>query len=205
MSKQVEDATIRVNANSKRQSICFLFQSFLWKNKIFERDSCSFIFPPTMVLFQTPPMIWKLILYGVTYNVINKPFSAITVFSWAVSHFWGKKGASDSFDWNTFQIPIMRTLLLLLVMIVACDVILHSRAETCYDAWSRCSDWSSAATGILWKTCADYCRKCKGKDGGSCQLRRRQKCGEKKVCVCSNRNVKRSGNPFDRISCGLGL
>nr|AHG59340.1 Mytimacin-5 [Mytilus galloprovincialis] len=37
----------------------------------------------------------------------------------------------------------------------------------CWATWSRCSGWSSIATGHLWLDC-NTCCKCKGKSGGSC-------------------------------------
>ncbi|BFZ18852.1 hypothetical protein BsWGS_21891 [Bradybaena similaris] len=42
--------------------------------------------------------------------------------------------------------------------------------QNCYDTWSRCSEWSSAGTGILWKTCDGICKE-KGKSGGHCEIR----------------------------------
>ena len=38
---------------------------------------------------------------------------------------------------------------------------------SCWATWSRCSNWSSIATGVVWLGC-DTCCKCKGKAGGSC-------------------------------------
>jgi len=39
----------------------------------------------------------------------------------------------------------------------------------CFEDWSRCSKWSSGATGILWYSCNDRCKEL-GKSGGSCNL-----------------------------------
>ncbi|CAG0892467.1 unnamed protein product [Darwinula stevensoni] len=39
---------------------------------------------------------------------------------------------------------------------------------SCWDDWSRCSDWSSGLTGIAWQDCPTRC-KCKGFAGGSCE------------------------------------
>nr|NP_001191629.1 neuromacin-like protein [Aplysia californica]A5GZY1.1 RecName: Full=Neuromacin-like protein; Flags: Precursor [Aplysia californica]ABF21076.1 theromacin [Aplysia californica] len=41
--------------------------------------------------------------------------------------------------------------------------------EACWDEWSRCTGWSSAGTGVLWKSCDDQCKKL-GKSGGECVL-----------------------------------
>ncbi|KAK6044740.1 hypothetical protein COOONC_17755 [Cooperia oncophora] len=38
----------------------------------------------------------------------------------------------------------------------------------CYDNWSRCTPQTKFATGILWKDCPDYCKKCKGQPSGQC-------------------------------------
>uniref|UniRef100_A0A914URR2 Uncharacterized protein n=1 Tax=Plectus sambesii TaxID=2011161 RepID=A0A914URR2_9BILA len=35
----------------------------------------------------------------------------------------------------------------------------------CYETWSRCSQWSSPATGVLWQSCKDHCGGC-----GDCVL-----------------------------------
>ena len=37
----------------------------------------------------------------------------------------------------------------------------------CWETWSRCTRWSSPATGILWQSCNDRC-KCLGRGGGNC-------------------------------------
>jgi hypothetical protein len=42
--------------------------------------------------------------------------------------------------------------------------------KSCWATWSRCSSWSSIATGILWLRC-DTCCKCMGKAGGTCVLK----------------------------------
>ena len=39
----------------------------------------------------------------------------------------------------------------------------------CYEEWSRCSGWSSAATGLLWKSCQNRCVEL-GHRTGTCVL-----------------------------------
>ncbi|RUS81392.1 hypothetical protein EGW08_010830 [Elysia chlorotica] len=39
----------------------------------------------------------------------------------------------------------------------------------CFETWSRCSRWSSPATGILWRSCNSRCRQL-GRRGGNCRL-----------------------------------
>ncbi|KAL3852593.1 hypothetical protein ACJMK2_016212 [Sinanodonta woodiana] len=38
----------------------------------------------------------------------------------------------------------------------------------CWNTWSRCTKWSSGATGILWQSCEDRC-KCQGYATGTCK------------------------------------
>ncbi len=38
----------------------------------------------------------------------------------------------------------------------------------CFNDWSRCSQWSSALTGVFWKSCNDRCVKDKNKARGEC-------------------------------------
>lgn len=49
---------------------------------------------------------------------------------------------------------------------------LPSGDADCYEAWSRCTGWSSGGTGILWKTCAGRCRLCAGRASGNIHIRR---------------------------------
>ncbi|KAL3861899.1 hypothetical protein ACJMK2_007913 [Sinanodonta woodiana] len=41
-------------------------------------------------------------------------------------------------------------------------------AKDCWDTWSRCTEWSSPGTGILWKSCENQC-KSKGYATGTCK------------------------------------
>ncbi|KAK3612040.1 hypothetical protein CHS0354_021721 [Potamilus streckersoni] len=67
---------------------------------------------------------------------------------------------------------IKTTLFLLGNLILAIQIMSPSIAGNpitdCWDTWSRCSRWSSPATGILWLSCADRC-KCKGNATGTCR------------------------------------
>lgn len=44
-----------------------------------------------------------------------------------------------------------------------------TESASCYEAWSRCTGWSSGGTGILWKTCAGRCQLCQGRASGTCK------------------------------------
>ncbi|EYB89211.1 hypothetical protein Y032_0234g3129 [Ancylostoma ceylanicum] len=61
------------------------------------------------------------------------------------------------------------------------------------------------ATGILWKSCPDYCRQCKGKSGGSCVKVYNKVCSGGYQCKCSGRSVSASKNPIVKATCRLGL
>ncbi|KAL3852595.1 hypothetical protein ACJMK2_016214 [Sinanodonta woodiana] len=39
----------------------------------------------------------------------------------------------------------------------------------CWNTWSRCTGWSSWATGYLWLSCEDRC-KCQGHAYGTCRI-----------------------------------
>merc|ERR1711942_173558 len=49
----------------------------------------------------------------------------------------------------------------------------------CWETWSRCTQWSSSGTGILWQSCQDRCV-CKGYSSGTCREVR-------STCPLSNR------------------
>lgn len=90
------------------------------------------------------------------------------------------KGASKMFsNSKTFSLLLLGGCMLYLV---------HTSAGSCWETWSRCSRWSSAATGYLWLSC-DNCCKCKGKASGSCKLVSGSRCwltGSSRVyrCIC---------------------
>merc|ERR1712098_924284 len=52
----------------------------------------------------------------------------------------------------------------------------ESRAViACFTSWGRCTRWSSWATGWLWQTCDDKCKKRGIYTGGDC-VRKESKC-----------------------------
>ncbi|CAF1468500.1 unnamed protein product [Adineta steineri] len=66
-----------------------------------------------------------------------------------------------------------------------------SNAWDCYETWSRCTGWSSPATGILWQSCASYCQGCSNAATGSCVQVGSTTCNGKAVqayqCQCSGK------------------
>ncbi|KAH9502865.1 hypothetical protein Btru_074669 [Bulinus truncatus] len=61
-----------------------------------------------------------------------------------------------------------------LIIILLSTGLLSTPAEShwigdCWDTWSRCSQWSSFATGILWHSCDERCKQLK-RSGGNCVL-----------------------------------
>ncbi|OXA36816.1 Hydramacin-1 [Folsomia candida] len=99
-----------------------------------------------------------------------------------------------------------RTTFRVTLIILAFGVIFPNLTESasCYEAWSRCTGWSSGATGILWKTCAGRCQQCQGRASGSC-VPVKGDCGARSQCQCSGRNVPKSTNPLDIATCFMGL
>ncbi|KAK6049572.1 hypothetical protein COOONC_12923 [Cooperia oncophora] len=75
----------------------------------------------------------------------------------------------------------------------------------CYDNWSRCTPQTKFATGILWKDCPDYCKKCKGQPSGQCVRVHNKVCSGGYQCHCSGPVGKKSTNPLDIATCKLGL
>lgn len=78
-----------------------------------------------------------------------------------------------------------------------------AQADDCYEAWSRCTGWSSGATGYLWKTCAGRCQLCKGRANGECK-KVNGKCGARQQCQCSGGSVPKSTNWIDIQTCRMG-
>nr|AEC50045.1 theromacin [Sinohyriopsis cumingii] len=57
---------------------------------------------------------------------------------------------------------------MILVAIIMIPSIEGNPITDCWETWSRCSRWSSPATGILWQSCEDRC-KCLGYATGTCR------------------------------------
>eukprot|EP00727_Mastigamoeba_balamuthi_P005168 m51a1_g1465 hypothetical protein (95) ;mRNA; r:232884-233168 len=62
----------------------------------------------------------------------------------------------------------MRALTLVLASLLLSSSV--ASAWDCYDTWSRCSGWSSPATGILWQNCNTHCQGCFNAAHGKCNL-----------------------------------
>ncbi|EYB93642.1 hypothetical protein Y032_0180g804 [Ancylostoma ceylanicum] len=60
-------------------------------------------------------------------------------------------------------------------------------------------------TGILWKSCEDYCEKCKGKATGNCEPVENKECSGGYQCQCSGKDVDKSDNWLVIATCKLGL
>ena len=71
-----------------------------------------------------------------------------------------------------FSVQMASTVRIQLILVVALFGVLAflPQGESgCWATWSRCSGWSSGATGILWYGCDKRC-KCLGRSGGNCNL-----------------------------------
>uniref|UniRef100_A0A194AKM8 Putative mytimacin-5 n=1 Tax=Pinctada fucata TaxID=50426 RepID=A0A194AKM8_PINFU len=86
--------------------------------------------------------------------------------------------------------------LLFMVMCPYVNAWWSKTASRCFDVWSRCSGWSSAATGYLWLSCNKCCQ-CKGKSGGRCVSVAARGCPLSKnayQCQCNGSSL-RGGKP----------
>ncbi|CAJ0573997.1 unnamed protein product, partial [Mesorhabditis spiculigera] len=93
---------------------------------------------------------------------------------------------------------------LILALLAFCAVFAYAEAN-CYDNWSRCTPQTSFGTGILWKSCPDYCRRCKGKSNGRCVEVHNKECSGGYQCQCSGADVGIDQNPLVVATCKLGL
>ncbi|CAJ0595297.1 unnamed protein product [Cylicocyclus nassatus] len=75
----------------------------------------------------------------------------------------------------------------------------------CYKDWKRCVPKYTFATGIIWKNCAVYCQKCKGRAGGHCEKVYKKECNGGFQCRCAGPDRPKSKNPVDIATCKLGL
>jgi Macin len=104
----------------------------------------------------------------------------------------------------SFQIMSYTLKLTALVLVAACLAAHAVEAEKCFEAWSRCTGWSSAGTGVLWKTCAGRCQLCMGRAGGQC-VHVNGPCGARQQCQCSGPRVPKSTSWIDRATCFMEL
>ncbi len=76
-------------------------------------------------------------------------------------------------------------------------------AWDCYDTWSRCTGWSSPATGTLWQSCEEHCQGCYNKAGGECIITGTTTCMGVKIeayqCQCSRTSWTGENKPH----CGI--
>ncbi|XGW24296.1 hypothetical protein V3C99_006022 [Haemonchus contortus] len=77
--------------------------------------------------------------------------------------------------------------------------------SNCYDNWSRCTPQTKFLTGIMWKNCPDYCKKCKGQPVGRCVRVFNRKCSGGYQCQCFGPVGRKSKNPIEIATCKLGL
>ncbi|KAL4222737.1 hypothetical protein ACF0H5_018778 [Mactra antiquata] len=83
---------------------------------------------------------------------------------------------------------------LILASVCLMFLVEQTSAGDCWDMWSRCSKWSSPATGYLWLSC-DNCCKCKGKASGKCKKVTDKYCwvtgsSTSYRCICSKRRLR---------------
>ncbi|KHJ97768.1 hypothetical protein OESDEN_02258 [Oesophagostomum dentatum] len=93
---------------------------------------------------------------------------------------------------------------LLLALLLILSVVTLTKCN-CYDNWSRCTPQTAFATGILWKSCSEYCQKCKGRSGGRCVKVHNRECSGGYQCQCTGGTRSKSKNPLDIATCRFGL
>ncbi|CAJ0595082.1 unnamed protein product [Cylicocyclus nassatus] len=92
---------------------------------------------------------------------------------------------------------------IVLSLIITCP---SYAAADCYENWSRCTPQTSAFTGVLWRSCADYCRQCKDRALGRCVPVDNKECSGGYQCRCQGeRRIVKSKNLLVQLTCGLGL
>ncbi|KHJ97769.1 hypothetical protein OESDEN_02259 [Oesophagostomum dentatum] len=94
---------------------------------------------------------------------------------------------------------------LFIAPLLALSVVTFVQCRNCYDNWSRCTPQTAFATGILWKSCTEYCRKCKGRMGGHCVKVHNRECSGGYQCQCTGGQHPVSRNRLDIATCRLGL
>uniref|UniRef100_A0A1I7XPA5 Venom protein n=1 Tax=Heterorhabditis bacteriophora TaxID=37862 RepID=A0A1I7XPA5_HETBA len=75
----------------------------------------------------------------------------------------------------------------------------------CYRNWSRCTPQTMLGTGILWKSCPDYCRQCQGRESGSCVKVKGGACSGGYQCQCFGGRRAKSTDAIVSRTCKLGL
>ncbi|CAG0894136.1 unnamed protein product [Darwinula stevensoni] len=55
----------------------------------------------------------------------------------------------------------------LLVVLLTAATMMEKAECGCFDDLSRCTGWTTAASGVLWQSCHDHCRS-QGRNGGEC-------------------------------------
>ena len=96
---------------------------------------------------------------------------------------------------GVFLLAVTATLLIMIT------VLPETTEATCWETWSRCSNWSKYFSGKLWLKCDPYC-KCIGRSGGSC-VRSHSTCpysDKAWSCHCYG-----SYGPKQRIWCGVWM
>ncbi|KHJ93925.1 hypothetical protein OESDEN_06156 [Oesophagostomum dentatum] len=74
----------------------------------------------------------------------------------------------------------------------------------CYSHWSRCTPQMAFPTGIVWQSCAHYCRQCLGRTYGSCQRVYTMQCSGYQ-CRCGGGWVPPSSNMLIMATCRFGV
>ncbi|KAK6047990.1 hypothetical protein COOONC_14504 [Cooperia oncophora] len=79
------------------------------------------------------------------------------------------------------------------------------RPETTPAGDTRHTTHTVSFTGIRWKDCTEYCRKCKGREHGKCHKVHKADCNGGYHCMCLGKHVSKSEVLKDAATCRLGL
>ncbi|GMT28203.1 hypothetical protein PFISCL1PPCAC_19500 [Pristionchus fissidentatus] len=104
----------------------------------------------------------------------------------------------------------MKLLLFFLLLIVPLTILASppkakdNKAKNCYAVATKCVPSEKPSTGILWKDCSEFCRKCRGKDTGECAKSDTATC-KGFYCKCSGKRVDKTESLQEAATCRLGL
>ncbi|CAF4466151.1 unnamed protein product, partial [Rotaria magnacalcarata] len=128
--------------------------------------------------------VHRILMTDVTYASLHK--KSVNLNLGLVSY-----NPFDNHKYSDKSRIIMKALWFSLALLLIILYLGTSNAWDCYETWSRCTGWSSPATGILWQGCPSYCQGCRNAATGSCVQVGTTTCMGKSVtafqCQCSGR------------------
>ncbi|CAJ0595137.1 unnamed protein product [Cylicocyclus nassatus] len=102
----------------------------------------------------------------------------------------------------------MNTFTLFVLLLLSAEVKVNkvvNAVRNCYKDWSRCTPGTNLLTGIAWKTCPEFCRKCKGRASGRCEKTKMTICGGGYFCNCIGGSYPKATDKKTVLECKHGL